>query len=99
MTILEKKSKRLLECLKRMYLRKEYSVEYIITLLESYKDNGKITVSDYEEYYEYFCDEMDKQNAVEVVEESAEETVENDTVDNQAQDEEIENQEVDESAE
>lgn len=99
MTILEKKSKRLLECLKAMYLNKEYSVEYIITLLETYKDKGKITASDYEEYYNYFCSEMDKQNAVVEVEQE-EQTEDNRlTTDATVQDELIEENKEVESAE
>lgn len=105
MTILEEKSKRFADCIKNLYEKKMYSVEYAILQLEKFRDNNKIIESDYEEYYNYFCVEMDKKNIVEVIEETTEkqkEIVENeqlDTEENDFADEVIqENKEV-ESAE
>lgn len=95
MTIQEEKSKRFADCIKNLYEKKMYSIEYAILQLEKFRDSNKIIESDYEEYYEYFCSEMDKQNTVEVVEEQTE----NETVDETVTDELIENQEEVESAE
>lgn len=99
MTIQEERSKRFADCIKNLYEKKMYSIEYAILQLEKFRDNNKIIESDYEEYYKYFSEEMDKQNIVQV-EESAEETetVENATEGETVQDI-IENKEVEESAE
>lgn len=82
MTIQEERSKRFADCIKNLYIKGMYSIEYAILQLEKFRDSNKIIESDYEEYYKYFSEEMDKQNAAQI-EESAEETetVENDTVD------------------
>lgn len=82
MTIQEERSKRFADCIKNLYIKGMYSIEYTILQLEKFRDSNKIIESDYEEYYKYFSEEMDKQNAAQI-EESAEETetVENDTVD------------------
>lgn len=101
MTIQEEKSKRFADCIKNLYIKGMYSIEYAILQLEKFRDSNKIIESDYEEYYKYFSEEMDKQNIVQV-EESAEETetVENATEGETVQDEIIkENKEVEESAE
>lgn len=75
MGILEQKSKRLAECLKNLYEKKMYSIEYVILELERLKDKGKITATDYEEYYTYFCTEMDKQNTEKSGQKETENTV------------------------
>lgn len=93
MGILEQKSKRLAECLKNLYEKKMYSIEYVILELERLKDKGKITASDYEEYYTYFCTEMDKQNTEKSGQKETENTVDNeilDTEDVQNEDETVE---------
>lgn len=99
MTIQEERSKRFADCIKNLYIKGMYSIEYAILQLEKFRDNNKIIESDYEEYYKYFSEEMDKQNIVQV-EESVEktETVENATEDETVQDI-IENKEVEKSAE
>lgn len=101
MTIQEERSKRFADCIKNLYEKKLYSIEYTILQLEKFRDNNKIIELDYEEYYKYFSEEMDKQNTVQVEEEPTEEqteTVENTTEDETAQDI-IENKEVEKSAE
>ena len=77
-----------------------YSIEYAILQLEKFRDNNKIIESDYDEYYKYFTEKMDKQNIVQVedeIEEQTENIEENDTVDDTV--EETENQEEVKSAE
>lgn len=106
MEILKEKSKRFADCIKNLYEKKMYSVEYAILQLEKFRDNNKIIESDYEEYYEYFCNEMDKQNTVIVEEDTVQKTEEQtesgqketEIIENIEQDEETENEEV-ESAE
>ncbi len=95
MTIQEEKSKRFADCIKNLYEKKMYSIEYAILQLEKFRDSNKIIESDYEEYYRYFSEEMDKQNIVQVEQEQ----IENNTEDETVQDELIENQEEVESAE
>lgn len=84
MGILEQKSKRLAECLKNLYEKKMYSIEYVILELEHLKDKGKITATDYEEYYKYFCSEMDKQDVVEETSNTVDENTENEQLDIEA---------------
>ncbi len=96
MTIQEEKSKRFADCIKNLYEKKMYSIEYAILQLEKFRDSNKIIESDYEEYYKYFTEEMDKQNTVQV-EEEIEEQTENEKVET-VTDELIEKEEV-ESAE
>lgn len=59
---LDEKSKLIAECIKDLYLKGKYEVEYAILKLEEYKDNGKITVSDYESYLSYLKEEKAKQD-------------------------------------
>lgn len=100
MGILEQKSKRLAECLKNLYEKKMYSVEYVILELERLSEKGKITATDYEEYYAYFCDEMDKQNVAKEVENTVDENIDTEDVQNEeVQDEVIEENKEVESAE
>lgn len=101
MEIAKERSKRFADCIKNLYEKKMYSVEYAILQLEKFRDNNKIIESDYEEYYNYFCNEMDKQNTV--IEENTEnEQIEDDNRSmpfDTVQNEEIENKEEVESAE
>lgn len=90
MGILEQKSKRLAECLKNLYEKKMYSIEYVILELDRLNDKGKITASDYEEYYNYFCSEMDKQNVVE--ENTVAENVNNEILDAETNNNDIQNE-------
>lgn len=115
MTIQEEKSKRFADCIKNLYEKKMYSIEYAILQLEKFRDSNKIIESDYEEYYNYFCSEMDKKNVVVIEDEKTIEQLEEvknnitednvmilDTVENDTVDdtvEGIENQEEVESAE
>lgn len=95
MTILEEKSKRFADCIRNLYEKKLYSIEYAILQLEKFRDSNKIIESDYEEYYRYFSEEMDKQNIVQVEQEQ----IENNTEDETVQDEVIEENKEVESAE
>lgn len=80
MTIQEERSKRFADCIKNLYIKGMYSIEYAILQLEKFRDSNKIIESDYEEYYNYFCSEMDKKNT-EKSGQNETEIVENDTVD------------------
>lgn len=77
MTIQEERSKRFADCIKNLYIKGMYSIEYAILQLEKFRDNNKIIESDYEEYYKYFSEEMDKQNSVQVEEGCTENQIEN----------------------
>ena len=77
---IDEKSKIFAECIKNLYLKGKYTVEYAILQLEKYKDAGKIIASDYEEYLSFFVSEMNEENEetdnVEIVEsDDAEESV------------------------
>lgn len=69
---IDEKSKIFAECIKNLYLKGKYTVEYAILQLEKYKDAGKIIADDYEKYLDYFVNEMNKENEevdnVEIVE-------------------------------
>lgn len=59
---IDEKSKIFADCIKNLYLKGKYTIEYAILQLEKYKDNGKIIASDYEEYLSFFVSEMNKEN-------------------------------------
>lgn len=59
---IDEKSKLFADCIKNLYEKGKYTVEYAILQLEKYKDNGKIIASDYEEYLSFFVSEMNKEN-------------------------------------
>lgn len=94
---IDEKSKIFAECIKNLYLKGKYTVEYAILQLEKYKDAGKIIASDYEEYLSFFVSEMNKENEetdnVEIVEsddveESVSETTETENTEETIEDEE-----------
>lgn len=94
---IDEKSKLFAECIKNLYLKGKYTVEYAILQLEKYKDAGKIIADDYEKYLDYFVNEMNKENEevdnVEIVEsddveESVSETTETENTEETIEDEE-----------
>ncbi len=90
----DEKSKLFADCIKDLYIKKKYEVEYAILQLEKYKDAGKINAEDYEKTLEYFKSEKDQQNTL-VVEEQTE-SVQNETevAENTVADETVENTEI-----
>ena len=78
----DEKSKLFANCIKKLYQKGKYTVEYAILQLEKFKDDGKIIASDYEEYLAFFVAEMEKENVTEVIEENAADINEEITIEN-----------------
>ena len=88
----------------RLYQQKIYTVDYAILKASDYADKNKLTAEDYEELLTYLASEQEKAMQQEIVEEETEtvENTEQETVENNETEEtieDIENTEVTENIE